>query len=377
MLKKLPEILTWRSELDSPKSIYSFYLDFLASGVSNWLAYICELDASTGKSLAWQLESLPPQSRYRLITAPETYRRLVYGAGNSPTDHIGFVSESCCAERCLVQQEYLLRHPVWSAPGDFFHPTGYIEIPPGSAVEIREWMPYTVYLAPQLTSQIVLDSVSPQSIVALELGPAEQITHSAQELEIIYKRLKQTLIAIADVCPHTVDTINLIVKVIAVKRDMVAAEGFGSSSWSSIIGRVVFTNAHLSDVSLAQLANALIHEAIHSLIYMVELQCPFYLDKAGISDFTITSPWTGRTLYLTSYAHACFVWFGLRCFWQLALNSSVFARDEVNQCLERSTQGFLRGSLTAPVLPVRNAVAPELLEAIDMVQQVVIAQEAR
>ena len=64
-------------------------------------------------------------------------------------------------------------------------------------------------------------------------------------------------------------------------------------------------------------ADALVHEAIHAVVYRLELIEFLHLDdRASLAQQT-TSPWSGRSLTLRSFVHACFVWYGLWHLWQM------------------------------------------------------------
>lgn len=55
-------------------------------------------------------------------------------------------------------------------------------------------------------------------------------------------------------------------------------------------------NAHLELATVSLWGDALVHEAIHALLDMVEVMDPFYVDKQEVVKFSMTSPWSGRVL---------------------------------------------------------------------------------
>jgi HEXXH motif-containing protein len=122
-------------------------------------------------------------------------------------------------------------------------------------------------------------------------------------------------------------------------------------------------------VDSLKLANALVHEAIHSLLYMVELMEPFYVfeDRA----FEVASPWTGNLLSLRSYVHACFVWFGLWNFWRAAIGSDALTGDEACGYVLRPSSGFKNGAFGETAAVLRRYVKPQLFEAIQVMQDTV------
>jgi len=124
-------------------------------------------------------------------------------------------------------------------------------------------------------------------------------------------------------------------------RDLTVSErpdtGFTSGSLSIKVGRTTLGNPHLVDS--AELADALLHEAIHSMLYMHQLERPWFrTGRVQGEKVTAVSPWTGRTIPVEGFLQACFVWFGLYNFWNSAL-----AKDSVRT--NRARRGFLKASL--------------------------------
>jgi hypothetical protein len=59
----------------------------------------------------------------------------------------------------------------------------------------------------------------------------------------------------------------------------------------------------------------------------------------------IVSPWSGRTLHIHSFLHACFVWFGLSRFWEQAVADASLAQGEVDALRDQARLGFGRPAL--------------------------------
>jgi hypothetical protein len=109
------------------------------------------------------------------------------------------------------------------------------------------------------------------------------------------------------------------------------------------------------------------------LIYKLELADSLYTDESQAKQLTTVSPWSGRTLLLHSFVHACFVWYGLWRFWSLCQN----VNDEVTMFREQARRGFLPGS---PLLGISseayNAIQPVVLEAINQMHAQAADQHA-
>ncbi len=110
---------------------------------------------------------------------------------------------------------------------------------------------------------------------------------------------------------------------------------FHSGSRKEYPGKVAVLNAQLA--TEVEMTEAVIHEAIHSILYKIELFEEFYL--VDPSRVHMQSPWTNRKLRLHSFTHACFVWFALNCFAKKeVLENTTSAR--YHELLKRSSVGF-------------------------------------
>jgi HEXXH motif-containing protein len=134
--------------------------------------------------------------------------------------------------------------------------------------------------------------------------------------------------------------------------------GSFSSSWYP--GRSVLVNAHHMDVD--ELADSLLHEAIHSVIDVSELTGRM-LRRPPVPGTTVTSPWTGATLTLEALLDAYFVWYGLMWLWQRSANSAS-PRDGVDDRIAQCRKGFVP-TLDAVVGDARDAVHGATADAIE------------
>jgi HEXXH motif-containing protein len=152
----------------------------------------------------------------------------------------------------------------------------------------------------------------------------------------------------------------------------VADQGsFASSSWPDRPGVIGIVNAHRPDLPGERLVDALVHESIHSLLYLVEAREPFYLSSVARRAYTARSPWTGRDLSLHSYVHACFVWFGLWNFWRQASRDAEAAIIQ-NELANRARGGF-RPRLLAALGDGETLVAPAVRGAVAAMEACVLA----
>lgn len=139
---------------------------------------------------------------------------------------------------------------------------------------------------------------------------------------------------------------------------------FGSSSWPDLVGRMSLINAHLGDVTGAMIANAFVHEAIHSLLYVCETSEPLCPDIRETHVIRITSPWSGRALALPSYVHACVVWFGLWMMWRLPSAREAYGEIDSLEMYRRADRGFRLGGLRSRLGSFEAYVTPFFLDLL-------------
>jgi HEXXH motif-containing protein len=154
-------------------------------------------------------------------------------------------------------------------------------------------------------------------------------------------------------------------------RDIHPRFGSFSSSWYP--ARSVLVNPHLREMSLEELAGALLHEAIHSLIDVSEIgDC--LPTQGGAGAGVVSSPWTGARISLVSLVDAYFVWYGLLRFWEKACKSIAVPSAPCKTLMERCLRGFF------PELPQVMGdrlpnVHPQTIAAIETLRAAVIEKD--
>lgn len=161
------------------------------------------------------------------------------------------------------------------------------------------------------------------------------------------------------------------VKVVVMRKT--AKKSFCSFSSCYFVGRVTMTNPHKVD-NLAVM-EALVHEAIHSFLYM---HCPSpdwgLVSNAKAAPGKVISPWTGREISLCAFLHACFVWYGILYFWGDKQIKKCSGNEGVRGRMVRASKGFVEGRLIDVVgSEDRNLVRPDVLGALEEIQDNVLA----
>jgi hypothetical protein len=160
------------------------------------------------------------------------------------------------------------------------------------------------------------------------------------------------------ISPAAWDVVHRFAPIVVLRRDA-ARDEFLSSSSPRLPGRSVLINPQ--HAGLAELAEALLHEAIHAVLNAEQLVRPFVLDHAGLAAQPLRSPWSGNTIAADALLEACFVWFGLVRFWRC------YTVDG-DALLRRAAGGFLRGDPAALLSPYDASLARDVLPTIRSMQ---------
>lgn len=157
-----------------------------------------------------------------------------------------------------------------------------------------------------------------------------------------------------------------------------AGERFSSGSMNQFTGRSIFWNAHLPSVTVAMLAEALVHEAIHAYLYMHEAVDAWFDGDVhdALVEQRFESPWTGAMLKLEPFVQAPFVWFGLAGFWAAAARSAAFEHATVQRHAVAACAGFLRGPLAPRLGCALGGVAPGVVACLEAMQSRILETAA-
>jgi len=182
------------------------------------------------------------------------------------------------------------------------------------------------------------------------------------------KTVKRGIEATSDVVGEFVVAFT---KVLVLQKD--EAQGFSSGSEGRYVGRSAIGNPQMSSVDELELAEAVVHEAIHSLLYMQEHYQPWALAESLYRvDQKVVSPWTGTPLPVRPFLQACFVWYGVLNFWSRALLAESFPEKLTYPRIRRAASGFLKGPLLGLLeREDREGISPDVRGAIDEMQKIV------
>jgi hypothetical protein len=157
------------------------------------------------------------------------------------------------------------------------------------------------------------------------------------------------------------------VDVIAVRKITVSAKAFSSGSFGRHATLTVLGFSESERVDIALLADALLHEAIHSLLFMYEEFQGKFVVEEGSEGLSVQSPWTGNKLRLDTYVHACIVWYGLYWMWSRRTFSDRVSEQRQNEMRHRARIGFSARPVSSLLVSHIDFLSPP---AIDLLQEI-------
>ena len=350
----MPEVLRWTNSRQALRQVHDGYVDRMAVALGRTLRRISVENPALGERLERSLSDLPNESFLRVLTSPETCSRLLWHRHGSVEEVSHFLEKSLLAEQARNGRPVVPGEEIWTALRDAR------VLPDGQVVA-----------EPPLGDLIPLDFDSPQ-VSKIDLSGRQGRDHWPLDPDgraTTRLRLERALAGISATGEFLDAFVTLFIKILVLQRDR-EGTSYGSGSDQHHVGRVVITNPHGPKVEDFHLAESLVHEAVHALLYMQVQTSPWGLvDLPEDREPRVTSPWTGNDLALSAFLHACFVWYGLAQFWCLALSAGAFTAEGMTRRLARAAAGFV-GPPLLDRLPGQsvNSVIPVIKESIGRMQ---------
>lgn len=316
ILSELPQLLSWRDGSTVLRTSCSIYINCVYQRLRLW--------ASTAKPELWDIvRGLNRESQRRLLLAPQTFY-LLQSTDRPNSEQLLILEKLIDAEKYLAGEGDLSVQDSWTALGDY-----YFAKTDGASQPVK--LPAVGHL--------VLDIYSPFSTIHYPSPYGKIEKHKSEDMEVIVPRIAKSLEQIRSISPLTAQLVEASVQVLALANTPDNPALTCSASLRALIGRMSLINLQNDGWTIPGISNSIVHEAIHSMLYKLELAHDFYTDDEAAHRITTTSPWSGRSLLLHSFVHACFVWFGLWCFW----NKTHSDEDGIAALRGRAASGFLAG----------------------------------
>ena len=359
----VPQIFTWKNMTGFHSTLTGTYFAFLRE------KYLQRIDrfvqAGVGGELQDLVASLPPSALERIILAPRSCNDLLYAP---PTDLV-YHLESARAEQCR-SGDARPKDELWTAMGD----QCFVPEQPNQAWSIYDVLDRRYPLeesdisAPLIEGGIPVDFSSPHAKDRIKDDTQEFTPLSAGEQATAVEKLNQAMRIIAKACPAAFNLILAYTRVIVVGNNPDSPKLFSSSSTEMYTGRVVIINAHTEATSIDDLVDTLVHEAIHNILYIIEIEDPIIpKELQETADPTrIPSPWTGNSLFLHPFCHACFVWLGMWSFWEYIGSNGLhpFSESVISYRVDRSSSGFRKAEMLTALGKAGPHLSPSAKETM-------------
>lgn len=362
-METIPDLLGW-DEPDGLVTAYAAYTELLSRRLGEAIALAMRADRARGTELEREIAALPDRALSTMLTAPETSHHLFWRAPLDPLGAAEFLMEAARVERSRLDPTIDPERPMWSALGDLM-------IAPGGER----------YEAPLLAGSIPVDLIGPRlDAVAGVSGPGGILDEASRQraLEVAGRAMAM----IRDTHPLVADFVSGFTTVLALRRDTRVPGAFTSRSPEKRIGLSLLANPDLPSVDDVEIAEALVHEAMHTLLDIDEtirrLDRPreeHWVKENRLYDGELRtiSPWTSNPLPLPTYIHACFVWYGLLRFWGSVYGLGAFDQARVRARMEKAVIGFLGAPLLEQASEHADAIDPRLRQGIERMQESVQA----
>ncbi|MBO9732451.1 MAG: hypothetical protein J7623_27665 [Chitinophaga sp.] len=314
------------------KNVLSIFTTILKRNFEALMAGANLYRADDTRQLASQLND-PNLVEYLL--QPEVSHRLLFDHEQlAGADDFFLLTLSAHLAKKTGKYDSALGSRIWSANGDFLISS---EEDTGN---------YETYEAPRVAGRVPIDFFSPccLGLSAEEIQEGQHTLfdlYSIEEAEQIFTHLEDAVLPLAD-NSNFHELICLFNNVLMVKKQQNpnGKKPFISGSDGYYIGRTHVMNPDV--VSAEPIAEMFVHEAIHSVLYMLEEHGPW---MPGVADahrigISVPSNWSGNRLSIRSYFQAVFVWFGIWNLWRYARENNLYNQEWIKKRLQFVTNGF-------------------------------------
>lgn len=360
-LRIIRDAITWRHGTGGMLEVQERYSRLLEYALEAFVARVSASEPESAAALIQAVEAASSGERRAVLMAPESSFRLLWPGRNEPLESARFLADALGAEHWRDRDEHPFVDDVWTATGDVLLRGGGGRWTSGRRAD-----------------GLVLDLGSPHALSVDVDGRRSRLPEPLTplgpvEMDRVLDAITLAMNGIAAVDRDIAWFVAQFTKVLLPLPDTANPTQFSSGSSGQFVGRTVLGNPHLASVTPARLSDALVHEAMHTLLYMDEQQDRWVL-RPELYDgpLRITSPWTGASLPLRPYLQACFVWYGLLNYWSRAWDSDAFPVHEVKERISQALVGFLRGPLLGRVEGVISDLSTELVGTIEEMQAQVL-----
>lgn len=304
--------------------------------------------AGVGQRVSEAWRQLDADSRIRIATASETHWRNL-----ARPDDLFYYSNSIEAERRRRGLAPWGSTAVWTARTDAVYPAD------GPAT-----------LNERLSTGAVVDFTSPVAERRLRTKTYPFVPYEPSKRVAVLAKLERAL-ELLRLVPPAFEIVDRHVTSIIVGNHPPPGT-ISNESHPAFIGRAGFLNAD-GDTSVAWYADALLHEAIHNTLYVIEqeehLLLPPYRELQNFPAEMLRSTWTGANKEIHTFAHAILVWFGLWQFWSriVGLGSPHVDESDARRHHDTALRGFLAPALEHTLPTLARYMNPGSLQPLEQI----------
>jgi hypothetical protein len=362
-VESLPEILSWEPQSEVLAARYRRYVRLLCDYFGQTLHKAKQLDQSHADRLLELFRQSSMEDVLRVITAPEVARLVLTQDNSRILESSSLLSDWFLAESVRSGRESAPDRVLWTALGDM------VLFPDGSQQLFGDSRGIPLDFGSINLRKLDLDGEERSgSNECFEYYDLAEITWLRRALDAATAAIGRTSASVDLV-------VRTFIKVILLARTPSDRDSFITGSNSGWPGRAMILNADATCVTNANLADGLVHEAIHGLLTLERLDKEWAHDWPRLSVGRSRSPWTGRMLPVHAYLEACFVWYGLANFWLIAIDSHTFDHQQAMSSSRFALDGFRAGSLIESLpADLRRLVATDVLDTITEMQGRLLAR---
>lgn len=320
-------------------------------------------ELSDGSTLLVALNTLPRHYQERLLLSPECFKLLTSGTRGKDLRHVILAAFIAAAQK---------RGGRRAIVAEYFRDT-----PEDSEAQEREYCEYNGNDESVVLPSGISDSVCPVSatiditldgygalgrqLFPEKFGNNQPLT----PLEFVQARARLTagFQRIHSIMPNAAALLTTCVRVIAVAKLSKSPNMIMSTSRIDCLGMMALGNLQSDQWTRARIMDSLVHEGIHCALFKLELLFGLLSDYKLAERLAVVSPWSGRTLPLAAFVHACFVWFGLWSFWSSLLGEEPGADERFYRAQNGFAAGCPLGMLERSAI---NCIAPEVRALIEL-----------
>ena len=355
-MQEAADLLTWQRRSDTPALLRRRYEDLVDVRLRSIAATNEE-----GGCILESLSMISPERRRAFLRAPQVASRILAARRPDALD-AGPIAKALIAELAAAGIVTELAEPVWTALGD----KRLVPMLPGASEDVPSLIAST---------GIVLDGASPIDF-STEATGAVALPASDQRM-LVEGRISDAAAGIARSAPHAFAFLKQCIDVVAMRTTTTLQKRMSSNSFLRNARVMLILNGHLDGTGSAAIADAIVHEAIHSLLFMYEeLYEPFVPRDSAAEFIVVRSPWSGAELFLSAFVHACIVWYGLYWFWSAAAPSPAWQGQSGSRFRARARAGFAAGPLGSLPAEAHHSISPQTVELLASLERRVFVAEA-